>query len=501
MSQVMRDLKKEKADGGENRQISLFKSVGLAMGFGFYLFVYMLCAVTANARYGEIGQGMVALFASCGLFALSAGYFLYGFFPGKETKSLVIPTAVCIAAGGLGMLVLKNRIIFVMAAMVAQLAFGVVGGYIHDIFARESGRMAAPGFAMGCGIALATVLQFAVQSGQVVMPVLTVSFPAMALLYMLESLKRGQKNQSAEIDDSPVSRQFPRSQVAVLILSVAVIAMIFGLNNGAVSWLLFDNHLNIFSGVRLFFALSAILAGAVSEIKEGRYLLISTLCAVILSLLTLTFLSAPKNDGVYLSLFYVFGGFYSVFQSLAFIGVARSFPGESRKWAGMGRAVAALANGGISLMVAGLFKDFGFQPLLIAGTGMTIFLVVLLTAGYATVAREKEIAVSEEEHLNEAIPESGARIGPEERLETFAGKYSLSAREQEVLKLVVTTDQSIRAIADEMGIIDRSVQKHLTSIYRKTGTSSRVGLVLLYHEGRNRENPSAEAEEKCGKTV
>ncbi len=47
-------------------------------------------------------------------------------------------------------------------------------------------------------------------------------------------------------------------------------------------------------------------------------------------------------------------------------------------------------------------------------------------------------------------------------------------------ELVLTEDKQT-VIGDRLSIKLRTVQANVTSIYRKTGTNTRSGLVLLYH--------------------
>ena len=65
---------------------------------------------------------------------------------------------------------------------------------------------------------------------------------------------------------------------------------------------------------------------------------------------------------------------------------------------------------------------------------------------------------------------------PEKRLAAFSEQYSLTPRERDVLSAVCSSEETLQCIADDMGISLRALQKHLTSIYRKSDTQSRAGL-------------------------
>lgn len=75
-----------------------------------------------------------------------------------------------------------------------------------------------------------------------------------------------------------------------------------------------------------------------------------------------------------------------------------------------------------------------------------------------------------------------AAIDPEAHLADFAGRFSLTPREIEVLAAVTADERPLKHVAADMGISLRVLQRHLTSLYQKTGTQSRVGLTKLFWE-------------------
>lgn len=75
-----------------------------------------------------------------------------------------------------------------------------------------------------------------------------------------------------------------------------------------------------------------------------------------------------------------------------------------------------------------------------------------------------------------------AAIDPETHLADFAGRFSLTPRETEVLAAVTADERPLKRVAADMGISLRVLQRHLTSLYQKTDTQSRVGLTKLFWE-------------------
>ena len=83
---------------------------------------------------------------------------------------------------------------------------------------------------------------------------------------------------------------------------------------------------------------------------------------------------------------------------------------------------------------------------------------------------------------SDALSTNDAAIDPEARLRNFAGRFSLTPRETEVLATVTADERPLKHVAADMGISLRVLQRHLTSLYQKTGTQSRVGLTKLFWE-------------------
>lgn len=70
----------------------------------------------------------------------------------------------------------------------------------------------------------------------------------------------------------------------------------------------------------------------------------------------------------------------------------------------------------------------------------------------------------------------------EDRLAAFAQRYDLTPRECDAVALVVCSEDALKQLAEAMGVSLRTLQKHLTSIYKKTDTQSRAGLTKLFWE-------------------
>ena len=68
----------------------------------------------------------------------------------------------------------------------------------------------------------------------------------------------------------------------------------------------------------------------------------------------------------------------------------------------------------------------------------------------------------------------------EERREAFIAKYGLTEREWDVFSQMISSDSSAQEIADCLFLSKRTVERHISALYEKTGAKSRIAMYLLY---------------------
>ena len=80
----------------------------------------------------------------------------------------------------------------------------------------------------------------------------------------------------------------------------------------------------------------------------------------------------------------------------------------------------------------------------------------------------------------EKLTSESPTLSPQERLNLYAQHCSLTPRETEVLEKLLTTEDGVQEIADNLYISRRMVQRYIASIYEKTETKTRLGLFQSY---------------------
>lgn len=276
---------------------------------------------------------------------------------------------------------------------------------------------------------------------------------------------------------------------------------------------------------RLVMAAGGLAAGALFDMKRGRYLGITMFWISLLAAAAVLGMQAglPNTLG---EVAYFFGsGAFMTFYTATFIWIAPHLRVPDF-WSGMGRTLnnlTAIAVGAPTLLVIQSNNPTAVTatllPLLVAINAL-LFAIGMMElrqgrnqeeggeqaeggspAPNAPEGTKDEPAAGEPDSTlasgpasqnpklatgldAEEPPEAGQNPGseppPAARLQDFAEHYGLTPRESEVLAAVVADDRPLKQVAADLGISLRVVQRHLTSLYQKTNTQSRVGLTMLY---------------------
>lgn len=70
-------------------------------------------------------------------------------------------------------------------------------------------------------------------------------------------------------------------------------------------------------------------------------------------------------------------------------------------------------------------------------------------------------------------PVEAAEFTPDECLDAFVAAFGLTEREHDILEVLVVSDQSVQDIA-------ATLNRHISSINKKTGAASRVSLINFF---------------------
>ena len=232
---------------------------------------------------------------------------------------------------------------------------------------------------------------------------------------------------------------------------------------------------NVYSWPRLVLIPCYLLFAAIGDRREGRLVPVAALCVGLVTVLNSVLTGFSGTYRLNMCLFYCAIASSVAYYDLTFWRLAQR-TGHPALWASMGRVLDSamvLLSGALhisSLPVAAV------QGLNVAGFAAVI---VLMTAGgdfNLAAAPAPETAAEAPE------PAAPAPLSAEGALERMRDRYALTAREAEVLRELVLTEDKQTAIGERLSIQVKTLQKHVTRLYQKTGATTRSGLTELYHK-------------------
>lgn len=365
------------------------------------------------------------------------------------------------------------------AGAVCFLVLGLMGASAHAAFSRAfagEGRIAS---AAGCSYAAGILMQFAnnilVPQGFWESIVLCVGLAVLAVCLMW-ALGSGRAVNDAEgTADTKTSGQ-PLARALWSVALVVILACTFSTLDGVVTVANAEGTYAVQTWPRLFLAASGLASGIALDTRGGRYRGPIMFCVALLSVLSILAVEAGAPPLIGLVVFYLGSGCFVTFFTTLFATLA---PGmrAPELWAGMGRA----ANNACAFTIAGASMavvEMGPVAVMIASVLLVVVAsVAFLKAGLFRLPGD------------EAATATPAGPTPQERKQAFIDRAGLTPRETEVLFAVTCDDRPLKQIAADLGISMRMVQRHLTSIYAKTGTQSRTGLTSKFlSQGINAAN-------------
>lgn len=293
-----------------------------------------------------------------------------------------------------------------------------------------------------------------------------------------------------EKDQRTANERDALKEAILLLACVSLIACVFSTLDNVVTLANAQGMFDLSTWPRLLLAVSGIAAGFIFDLTKHRYSTVTILCVAMFSLVSALAIQTGSEALLGLVIFYLSSGFFVVFFTSSFLRIAMRCANPSL-WAGMGRA----ANNACAALVAmpSMALISSGDIMLISSITIALAMVTLLVAhaleNVRRTARHKaEIEAIKLAELTAAQmqtakpqeePEAKApadKSTPEKHLAAFSEQYSLTPRERDVLSAVCSSEETLQCIADDMGISLRALQKHLTSIYRKSDTQSRAGL-------------------------
>ena len=361
--------------------------------------------------------------------------------------------------------------LFLTSSSAALLLTGHISGCVYYNTAMYFAGSRYTGRLIGMGMGAAILLQFVVQNlmPQSVAFIISIVFSVAFVMCFIIKAPKDWILENPLPYSADTKKEFKKA--LLLIVAVVLMSLVAGMIDSVLTAFNAEKSYDIYGGVRLFYALGLILAGFLADIKERKYLPLSTVCTILLSSVCMFFLSDEVSYFAGTALMYLYSGFYVIFFTVMFLDFA---PKSSRPelWAGMGRIVRSFTVAATVLPAYNIYGAVGNTVLAVVSCLLSILILLVLLPYLSNAA----VSLKPIEELISGSPE----LSPQERLKLFAQYCSLTPRETEVLEKLLTTEDGVQEIADSLYISRRMVQRYISSIYEKTETKTRLGLFQSY---------------------
>ncbi len=272
-------------------------------------------------------------------------------------------------------------------------------------------------------------------------------------------------------EDSGESGNGSLKIAVVLILFVTLLTCIFSTLDNAVTLVHAGGTVDIGQWPRILLALSGLAAGFVFDIKNRKYMGLVMYCVMVLSTICIVVLKFGGSFLVGLIVFYLSTGFFAVFFTSGFMELSRHMR-IPELWAGMGRAV--------NNITAALIANPVLALLSYDSSIAVIVLVLFLFVAVSTVA--VVYTFQKKAFAEQLITDATNTVSEKEKVQKFMELFSFTEREAEVFGCLVNTEDSVQAIAENLYVSRRTLERYISAIYEKTGVKSRVGLLNLYNK-------------------
>ena len=311
------------------------------------------------------------------------------------------------------------------------------------------------------------------------------------------------------------SLQEPRRFAIQLVALTILLAVLFNVLNSVTS--LGTPWVNQYAEAwpRLVVAVCGVAAGVFFDLDRRRHMGTAVLCDAFLATAAALAAGSGLNITVCRVVFYAGSGIFAVFYLSLFIWLA-AYMRVPQLWAGMGKVISNVVALVVTIPSATLAQTNDMTLTSLAFVMFAAVLILMARAGMLAPDYEarissysKKSAGAEETPDHESAvdtdqepPEMAPPRSPEETLAAFCESYGLTKRESDVLAAVVSDERPLKHVAAELGVGLRTVQHHLTSLYKKTGTQTRTGLTARFiEESQNgaqaRENREDQPSEKA----
>lgn len=420
-------------------------------------------------------------------------------------------TGVLLVSALLLMIMAVRFEVVIAGGLMACCTLGYCGSTAHANFARTPYLARAAALSYALGVLLQVFSHMVIPAGipqQFVFVACAVA--QVALLHGVRRAKlRGESEFGPEPDISelsvdasefgakwqsdPESTAAFRRAVVRLTIATACLTGVFAALNAGLTISHAAGSVDLGDWSRLLMGVSALLAGALFDLRGRSCMNIIMTCAAMLSTLSFAVLITDANGANILAatvIFYLGAGFFVVFFTAKFAAIS-VYAHWSYLWPCMGRVINNVC---AMLVTAPAVAIVSSQNVLLAlGAGLVLFVgiaisllgqvghrtdVTVVPGKLAFAADDFDTGVASDR--GEPVSAGVLELTLDERLDAFAVAFELTQRERDILEALIASHESVQDIAATLFLSRSTLYRHIASINKKTGASSRVALINFF---------------------
>lgn len=471
----------EKVRNENKMRTDLKKNASVALFFASFMFLqFTILRMGNQAGWGYLTDGrqekvyiFLQLFVICGiaLHAIPVSALKRGSAPKSVSAAFLSVFGVCFAYM---LFAPASSAVYVAVTYAGVFCLGFIAGKVYLAMSEYHASGVSVGICMGVGYSAALLLQYFVQLKWLIKPAVAVfSLGALAWLFV-----RFLRNMPVdEIKKTRTDRVSAKKAVSACVIS-AVFLLFTAFYNGYIHHLQIASgytDFNVYSWPRLLMIPGMLVFGFIGDHKKGRYLPLSALCVSVIAFLNVVLAGSADAYRLNMCLFYIALSAVVSYYNSAFWKLAQGTK-HPAIWSVAGRALDSAVVVALSL-VSLTDASAGVVLSLNVGALAVIIVVMALSGDFDLSNRE---TVGQTEQVAENVPE--APTSEDDALSSVAEIYKLTPSELRVFRELVLTEDKQAAVAEKLSVKLRTVQANVTSIYRKTGVTTRSGLLQLYHD-------------------
>lgn len=484
-----------------------------------FYFTFLAGEYLFDVRVAEfVPPGEVVIYESLIVGASVIGFFVRPLLYYRRPRAIDTTSdiaGVLLVAALLLMIMAVRFEVVITGGLIACCTLGYCGSTAHANFARRFARTPylarAAALSYGLGILVQVFNHMVMPAGIPQQTVFVVcAVVQVALLHGARRAKlRGESEPGHESDiaelsvdasefgakwqNDPESTAAFRRTVVRLTVATACLTGVFAALNAGLTTSHAAGSVDLGGWPRLLMGVSALVAGSLFDLRGRSYMNIIMTCAAMLSTLSFFVLITDGNGGNTLAstiIFYLGSGFFVVFFTTKFAAIS-VYAHWSYLWPCMGRVINNVCAMFVTAPAVAIVSSQ--NVLLAVGAGLVLFVGIAISLlgqfGHRTddIAALNELAFAADDlddgsvsTQSEPAPAEASELTLDERLDAFAAAFELTQRERDILEALVASHESVQDIAATLFLSRSTLYRHIASINKKTGASSRLALINFF---------------------